>query len=71
MKAPRVAEQLAFDKVGIEGGDVNGQERPVAAPAVAVNGAGDEFLARAALAGNKHRGVARRHQGDALEHHLH
>ena len=47
------------------------QERPVAAGAVAMDGAGDQFLAGAAFAGDEDAGVARRHQGDALEDGLH
>ena len=69
--AARVAEQLALDEVGIEGGDVDRQEGPVAAGAVAVNGAGDELLSGSAFSGDEHGGVARRHQGDALERGLH
>ncbi len=69
--AAHMAEQLAFDEVRIEAADVNGQERPIAARAEAMNGTGDEFLAGAALAGDQHARLARRHQGDALEHRLH
>jgi len=43
-RAARVAEQLALDQVGIEGGDVDGQEGTIAASAVAMDGAGNEFL---------------------------
>ena len=39
--------------------------------AVAMDGPGDQFLAGAALAGDEDAGVARRHQGDALEDRLH
>jgi len=36
-----------------------------------MDGPGNEFFPRAALAGNQHTGVARRHQGDALVDGLH
>src|SRR5436309_2085376 len=60
-----VAEQLALHQARVEGRDVDGQERAVAARAVAVYGPGDQFLAGAALAGDKDAGVARGDQGDA------
>ena len=58
-RAVGVAEQFALDEVGIEGGDVDRQERPIAAGAVAMDGAGDQFLAGAAFAGDEHAGIAR------------
>ncbi len=66
-----VAEQLAFDQAGIESGDVNGQEWPIATRAVTVHSASDQLLSGAAFAGDENAGIARRHQGDALEDHLH
>src|SRR5262249_43984177 len=67
----RMAEQLAFDEVRIECRDVDGQKWPIAPGAVPVNGAGNEFLAGAALAGDEYARIARRHQGDTLEDDLH
>ncbi len=67
----RVAEQLALDEVGVEGGHMHRQEGPIAPGTVAMNGAGDEFLARAAFSRDEDAGIARRHQRDALEHGLH
>jgi hypothetical protein len=40
-----VAEQLALQQVLLQGGAVDGDEGPVLAAAVAVDGAGDELLA--------------------------
>ena len=55
------AEQLALDQVGGEGGAVDGDERAVAARAAAMDGARQEFLARAGLAEEQHRGRGRGH----------
>jgi hypothetical protein len=66
-----VPEQLALDQVRLEGGQMLGQKRPITARVVTMDGSGDQFLAGAALAGDEHASVARGHQGDALEHHLH
>ncbi len=66
-----VAKQLAFHKVGVQARHVDRQERAIAVGAVAVDGAGDQLLAGAALAGDEDGGVARGHQGDALEDRLH
>ena len=53
-----VAEQLAFQEVLRDGRTVQRQERRLGPRAVLVDGAGDQFLAGAAFAGNQH--------GDAL-----
>ena len=49
-----VAEQLALQQVLGDGGAVQRQERRLGAGAVLVDGTGDQFLARAALAGDQH-----------------
>ena len=66
-----VPEELALEQVLGDRGAVDGQQALLAALAVAVDGAGDKFLAAAALAGDKHRGVAHGHAADHLEHRLH
>ena len=66
-----VAEELALEQMLRDGRAIDGDE-PLRAPlAVVVNGAGDELLARAALAGDHHRGVAVRDAADHLEDLLH
>src|SRR6185437_4455436 len=54
----RVAEQFAFNEVRIKSGDVYRQKWPIAARTVAMDGAGEEFLAGTAFAGDKHTGIA-------------
>jgi len=44
-----MAEQFALQERLGNGRTVDGQERGLAAPAVVVDGAGDQFLARAAF----------------------
>ena len=66
-----VAEEFALDGAGRQGGQARGHEGPVAAAAVGVDGAGHDFLARAGRAGDEHREVGVRDQGDLLEHLLH
>src|SRR5262249_53334119 len=51
--AAAVAEELAFDEVAGDGGAVEGDEGLVGAGGVGMNGAGDDFLAGAALAGDE------------------
>ncbi len=63
-----VAEQLALDEPGGEGGAVDLDQRPGGAPAVRVDRPGDQLLAGAGLAGDEHRGVGRRHPADLVEH---
>ena len=58
-----VAEQLALQQGLRDGGAVDGQERPGGAAAVLVEGAGDQFLARAALAGDAARSRPGRRRG--------
>ena len=52
-----MAEEFAFDQFARNGGHVDGNEGTVAAAAVVVQRAGDEFLAGAAFAGDHHREV--------------
>ena len=57
--AAHVAEQLAFEQRRRDAAEIDLDERTGAAPAVAVDGVGDQLLARAALAGNQHRRIGR------------
>ena len=61
-----VAEQLAFQKRLGDGGAVEADERPFAALAGKVDGAGDQLLAGAAFAADQHRRVGRRDPADLL-----
>ncbi len=63
-RAALVAEELALDELLRDGRAVDLDERLVLAARVLVQRAGDELLARAALAGDEHRG---RRVGHALE----
>ncbi len=66
-----MAEQLAFQQRLGDGGAVDRQERLVGAAAVLVQGAGDQFLAGAALAEDQHVDILRRDAADRLAHLLH
>jgi hypothetical protein len=66
-----VAEELALDQVVGDGGAVDGDERLGGPVAVLPDRAGDQLLARAALARDHDRDVARRHLADDLEDLLH
>ena len=66
-----MAEQLAFQQRLLQGGAVDGHQGPLAARAVVVQGAGDQFLAGAAGAADQHGGVGRRHLLDELHDLLH
>jgi hypothetical protein len=57
-RALDVAEQLALEQVGRHRAAVDGHERLVLARAQVVDGAGDQLLAGAALAGDEHGRVA-------------
>ena len=61
-----MAEEFAFEELLGDGGAVDGDEILPAALAVMVDGAGDEFLAGAALAGDHHRGVADGRRGPII-----
>ena len=66
-----VAEQFAFQKLLGNGGAIDREERLLAAVAVMINRAGDEFLAGAAFAGDERGGVGAGDLADELEHLLH
>ena len=53
-RARLVAEELALHEVGRNRGAVDRDHRPIGALAGAVDGPGDELLARAALAADQH-----------------
>ena len=61
-----VAEELALEDGLGQGAAVDGHERLVGARALRVDGAGDELLARAALADDEDRGRRRRDVRDRL-----
>ncbi len=69
--AALVAEELALQQVLGDGGAVDGDEELLGARAVLVDGAGDELLAGAALAGDEDGGVGRRDLPDGLVDALH
>ena len=50
---------------------MNGEEGPIAARAVRVNGAGDEFLPGAAFATDEYARFGRGHERDPFENALH
>ena len=66
-RALQVPEELALDQAGVEGGQADRQERPVAPAAVAVDRPGHQLLAGAALAGDQHRYTGRRDQAMLLK----
>ncbi len=63
-----VAEQLALDERGGQGGAVDRDDRPVAAAAAVVEGEGDEVLSGARLAEEEDRRVGRGHLLDLAQH---
>ena len=69
-RAAFMAEQFGFDEVARDRRHVDGDERTVAALAVVMERAGDQFLAGAGLAGDHHREVGlhqpRQHPVDFL-----
>jgi len=65
--AALVAEQLALEQLARDRRRVDGHEGQRAAMARCVQGARDQLLAGAALAGDQHRHVAARHAADGLE----
>ena len=64
-----VAEQFALQQAFRESGAIHGNERSVGPGAVRVQGAGHQFLARAAFAAHEHRGVGLGQQ-QRLAHHF-
>src|SRR5712671_121383 len=67
-RAPHMAEQFAFEQVRGDGSAVDRNERALLAPAVIVQGAGHQFLARAGLAEDENDGVAVRSKPDRFLH---
>ena len=65
-RAAHVAEHLALEQRRRDAAEVHFHERAAAAAAVAMDGLGDQLLARAALAGDQHRRVGRRDPADQL-----
>ncbi len=63
-----VAEQLAFEQAGGDGGAVELDEGALAAAAQVVNGAGDQLLAGAGFAQDQDRGIGGRHGGYLIQH---
>ena len=66
-----VAEKLGLDMRLGNGGAVQLHENAVAAQALGVNGARNQFLARSRFAVDEHAAVGRRHQPDLLPQRLH
>ena len=66
--AAHVAEHLALEERRRDAAEVHLHERAAAPPAVAVNGLGNQFLARAALAAHEHRRVGVGHAAGHLQH---
>src|SRR5262245_4110368 len=66
-RPPLVAEQLALEQAPGDGGAVDLDERPVAAPAGIVDGAGSQFLSRARLPQEENGRVGRRYDLDLVE----
>jgi hypothetical protein len=69
--AAHVSEQLAFDEAFGQRRAVDGHEGPVLPAALQVDGAGDEFLARAALSEDQDGALGWRDLGHQLEDALH
>ena len=65
-RALLVSEELAFEQRLGQRGAVDGDERFVSAVRVRMDGAGNQFLPRAALACNQHGRIGRRHFRDEL-----
>src|SRR5207247_10793736 len=70
-RALLVAEQLGLDQRVRERGRIDGHERLVTARALPMNGAGDQLLAGAALAGDDDGGGRPRHLRDETVELLH
>ena len=66
-----MAKEFTLQQCVHDGCTINGHKRPVGAAAVAVDGAGNEFLSGAALALDQNGGFTRRHPGDKLIHLAH
>ena len=70
-RAPLVPEHLGLDQVARDGGAVDRDEGPAGAPARAVDRGRGQLLARAALAGDQHARLGRRHPLDQRADLLH
>ncbi len=70
-RAAFVAEQFTLQQVLRDGGTVDRDEGRLCARAVLINGAGDQFLARARFAPNEDRDGPGGHAADFLAHVLH
>ncbi len=70
-RALLVAEQLALDELLADRRAVHRDERALGARAAGVDGAGDQLLAGARLAENRHRRGRGRHALDELDEHPH
>ena len=66
-RALGVAEELALEQFARDRRAVDADQRPVAALAGLVDGARDQLLAGAGLAGDQHGGVGRRDQLDLAQ----
>src|SRR5205823_6075868 len=66
-----MAKQLTLEQRLRNSGAVEREKRPLRPAAVAINRAGNQFLARAALAEDQHGHVLRRDPADRLVHGLH
>ena len=64
-------EQLALNQIGGDGTAVDGDERPIAAPAEVMHGARNELLAGPALSGDEHAECRAGHPRDLLVHRFH
>src|SRR4051812_14492749 len=65
--AADMAEELALEQFARDRGAIDADQRPVAAVGILVDGARDQLLAGAGLAGDHHRRGGRRHQLDLAQ----
>ena len=70
-RSAHVSEEFALQQCLRDGGAIHRDERGRSSVAVGVDGSGDEFLARPALAREQHGDVALRDAADGLVHVLH
>src|SRR3546814_6620184 len=66
-RALHMAEELALEQFARNRRAVDADQRPAAAPAGFVDGARDQLLAGAALAGDQHGGIGRRDEIDLAQ----
>jgi hypothetical protein len=67
-RAPFVAEEFAREEFSGEQAAIDGDERAVATWRAAVNGPGDQFLARAGFTGDENRGIGGRDKAGISQH---